>query len=154
TAATPATAGTPSSFTVTALNASNATDTGYTGTVHFTSSDIGSPVLPANYTFVLADGGAHTFTNGVTFHTKGTQTITATDTGNSSIAGTSNNVTVNPGPVQTITVSIPSSQVPGVAFNTGSITLKDLFNNAITSTADTFQFSSTDPAASLPATGQ
>jgi len=40
-----ATAGTSFHFTVTALNASNNIVTGYTGTVHFTSTD-GSAVVP------------------------------------------------------------------------------------------------------------
>ena len=35
--------------------------TGYTGTIHFTSSDV-QAVLPANYTFTTADGGMHRFT--------------------------------------------------------------------------------------------
>ena len=33
---------------------------GYTGTVHFTSSDA-KAALPVNYTFAAADAGAHTF---------------------------------------------------------------------------------------------
>jgi hypothetical protein len=154
TATTPATAGTPSSVTVTALNSGNGTVTGYTGTVQFSTSDTGSPTLPGNYTFQPGDAGVHTFTNLVTFHSAGTQTITATDTVTSSINGTSNNVTVNPGPVHTVAVSIPSPQVPGVAFHNGAITLKDAFNNTIASSTDTFQFTSTDTSASLPATGQ
>ena len=66
--------------------------TGYTGTVHFTSSD-GSAVLPANYTFTAGDAGTHVFS--VTLKTAGTQSITATDTVTGSITGTQN-VTVNP----------------------------------------------------------
>ena len=79
-----ATAGAPFSVTVTAPSASNGTATGYTGTVHFTSSD-GQAVLPADYTFTAADAGVHTFT-GVTLKTYGSQTVTATDTANGSIA--------------------------------------------------------------------
>ena len=59
TAPASATAGTAFTVTVTAKNGSNATITGYVGTVHFTSSDPGSPVLPADYTFVSGDNGAH-----------------------------------------------------------------------------------------------
>src|SRR5207253_7301010 len=44
TAPSSVTAGTAFSFTVTALNASNGTTTGYTGTVHFTKSDSGGSV--------------------------------------------------------------------------------------------------------------
>jgi hypothetical protein len=79
-----ATAGTPFIITVTALTAGNQLDAVYTGTVHFTSSD-GAAVLPANYTFTLADTGSHTFS--VTLNTDGNMTITATDKHPSSITG-------------------------------------------------------------------
>jgi len=48
------------SFTVTAKDPYSNTTTGYTGTVHFTSSDA-QAVLPGNYTFTSADAGLHTF---------------------------------------------------------------------------------------------
>jgi hypothetical protein len=66
--------------------------TGYSGTVHFTSSD-GAANLPANYTFTGADAGTHTFT--VTLRTAGGQTVTATDTVNATITLT-RNVVVGP----------------------------------------------------------
>ena len=53
------TAGSPMSVTVTARDQFGNAVTGYTGTVHFTSTDAQS-VLPANYTFLPADNGAHT----------------------------------------------------------------------------------------------
>ena len=43
-------------------------------------------VLPADYTFTSADAGMHVFS--VTLKTNGTQSLTATDTSNSSIKGT------------------------------------------------------------------
>ena len=52
-------AGTPLSFTVTAEDPYSNTAAGYTGTVHFTSSDTAA-VLPANYTFVRGTAGVHT----------------------------------------------------------------------------------------------
>ena len=54
------TAGTPSSFTVSAYNAYGDLMTGYTGTVKFTSSDPNA-VLPAAYPFTAADKGSHAF---------------------------------------------------------------------------------------------
>jgi hypothetical protein len=66
-------------FTTVALDQFNNTTTGYTGTVHFTSSDTGSVTLPANYAFVAGDNGVHTFTTPA-LATVGAQTITATDT--------------------------------------------------------------------------
>ena len=73
----PTTAGAAHNFTVTAQDAFGNVTTGYTGTVHFTSSD-GAAVLPANYTFTGGDAGTHVFS--VTLKTAGTQSITATDT--------------------------------------------------------------------------
>ncbi len=84
-----ATAGTPSSFTVTALDALDNTATGYTGTVHFTSTD-GAATLPADSTLT---NGVGTFP--VTLRTAGSQTITATDTVTSSISGTSGAIAVS-----------------------------------------------------------
>jgi hypothetical protein len=69
---------------VVALDASNQVVPGYTGTVHFTSSD-GQATLPADYTFTAADNGSHLFS--VMFGTGGRQTLTATDTSTSSITG-------------------------------------------------------------------
>ena len=70
-------------ITVTAKDAYGNTDTGYTGTVHFTSSDSAATV-PANSTLT---SGTKTFTNGVTFGNSGTQTVTATDTVHALITG-------------------------------------------------------------------
>jgi hypothetical protein len=84
-----ATMGSSFQISVTALDPYNNTDTNYGGTVHFTSSD-GAATLPADMglTFGVA-------TPSITFNTMGTQTVTATDTGNSSINGTSAGTTVN-----------------------------------------------------------
>jgi len=88
----PATAGTAGNSTVTAKDANGNTATGYTGTVHFTSSD-GAAALPGDYTFVSGDAGAKTFS--ATLNTAGTQSITATDTATASINGTQSGITVN-----------------------------------------------------------
>jgi hypothetical protein len=58
---------------------------GYTGTVHFSSTD-SKATLPANYTFTAADKGVHTFT-GLVLRTKGKQKITITDTHNGLLTG-------------------------------------------------------------------
>ena len=75
-------------FTVTALDAFNNPTTGYTGTIHFTSTD-SSALLPANSTLT---NGSGTFS--ATLMTVGSQTITATDTVTSSITGTTANISV------------------------------------------------------------
>ena len=87
-ASSPQSAGTPFTTTVTAQDAQGNVALGYTGTVHFTSSDPQAAV-PGDYTFVAGDQGAHTFS--VTLKTAGTWTIRVNDkggsqTGNYSIA--------------------------------------------------------------------
>jgi hypothetical protein len=77
-------AGVATSVLVVALDASNQVVTGYTGTVHFTSSDAGA-TLPTDYTFTASDDGMHVFS--VTFATAGRQNITATDTSTNSAVG-------------------------------------------------------------------
>jgi hypothetical protein len=88
TAPATAAAGSTFNFIVTALTAANTTATGYTGTVHFTSSD-GKAVLPANS--ALLNG---VMTLPAVLNTAGAQTITATDTVTASITGTSGTITV------------------------------------------------------------
>jgi hypothetical protein len=81
-----ATVGVPFGFTVTALDALGNPVVGYTGTIHFTSSDRGA-TLPADYTFTAADQGVHTFSKGATLRNLGKQSITAVDPSNASVAG-------------------------------------------------------------------
>jgi len=75
-------------FTVTALDASNNTVTGYSGTVHFTSTD-SKAQLPADSTL---QGGSKVFSS--TLPTAGGQTIAATDTAAASLSGSSGTITV------------------------------------------------------------
>lgn len=81
----PAIAGSPARVEVVALDANNHVVAGYTGTVHFTSSD-SEATLPADYTFSASDNGSHLFS--VTFAATGDQTLTVTETKTSSITGT------------------------------------------------------------------
>lgn len=87
-----ATAGSPFSFSVTARDASNAILTGYTGTVHFSSSDRSSPVLPADYTFSTTDNGTRQFS--ATLQTTGSQTITVDQVAGSAPVATSSAISV------------------------------------------------------------
>jgi hypothetical protein len=77
-------AGVARTFTVTAHNEDHTVDTGYTGTVHFSSSDP-QAVLPADHVFTAADAGVHTFA--ATLETAGTQTISTWDVPHGSISG-------------------------------------------------------------------
>ena len=89
--ASPVSAGAAGSLTVTALDGSSNTATGYRGTVHFTSSDP-KAVLPADYTFTSADAGVHVFS--VTLKTYGSQSVTVTDAANATIGGSRSGIAV------------------------------------------------------------
>ncbi len=145
-----AAAGSPFSVTVTALDAANNVATSYTGTVHFTKTDSGAgSSVPANYTFAAGDNGVHTFTNGATLVTAGTQTLTATDTVTGSINGTSGNVAVSAAAATHFSVSAPANATAGSAFNV-TVTALDQFNNTATGYAGTVHFTSSDGTATLP----
>jgi hypothetical protein len=98
----------PFTVTVTAMDASDDPVTDYAGTLHFTSSD-GSATLPANYTFVGGDNGSHTFTDGVTLQTVGTQSVKARDTVDNSINGTVNVAVMRVKHARTITLRLRGS---------------------------------------------
>src|SRR5207249_3522818 len=143
------TAGSTFSLTVTAQDAFNNTVTGYTGQIHFSSTDA-LAVLPANYTFVGGDNGAHTFTNAVTLKTSGPQTVTVNDTTTPAITGTSSTIAVHPGRAVTFSVSAPPSAAAGAAFDV-TVTVKDAFDNVVTGYLGTVHFTSTDGSNVLPA---
>jgi len=141
------TAGGAGSFTVTAQNADGTTDTSYTGTVHFTSSD-GQAVLPADYTFTAADAGVHTFS--ATLLTAGTQSLTATDTTTGSLTGSETGITVKAAAASTIIVTgFPSPTTAGVA-GSFTVTLRDLYGNIASGYTGTVHFTSSDAKAALP----
>ncbi len=140
-----ATAGTAFNFTVTALDGLNNPMTGYTGTVQFTSTD-GTAVLPANTTLI---NGVGTFS--ATLKTAGSQTITATDTVAAPLTETSGPISVAASTTGAhFTISAPSAATAGTAFNFTATAL-DAFNNTMTGYTGTVHFTSTDPAAVLPA---
>ncbi len=142
----PTTAGTSPTVTVTALDASNNPVPGYTGTVHFTSTDAAA-TLPSDYTFVSADGGTHAFT--ATLKTAGSQSLTATDTVTGSITGTQA-VTVSPATASHFTVTgFPSPTTPGIS-HSFTVTALDAYGNAATGYVGTIHITSTDLAAVLP----
>ncbi len=143
------TAGTPGTFTVAALDANGHVATGYTGTVHFFSSD-SRAVLPANYTFTAADAGVHTFT--ATFKTVGgNQYIAAQDVANGNIQGGQGGITVNPGPVSQFVINAPTTAQPAGYAIPLTVYAEDAAGNVITNYGGTVHFTSTDAAAWLPA---
>jgi hypothetical protein len=88
TAPSSAIAGSPFTITVTAM-VGEGRDTIINSIIQFTSSD-SAAVLPGYYKFTPSDAGSHTFTNGVTLMTPGSQSITATIIGATAITGTAN----------------------------------------------------------------
>ena len=144
----PIQAGVAGNFTVTALDAFGNTATGYTGTIHFSSSD-SQAILPANYTFTAGDGGVHTFS--ATLKTAGSQSLIATDTATSSIAGTQT-ITVQPAAASSLRVAgFPSPIQAGVAGNF-TVTALDAFGNTATGYTGTIHFTSSDSQADCPPT--
>jgi len=144
----PTTAGVAGSFTVTATDASGNTNTGYTGTVHFSSSDP-QAILPADYNFTAADQGVHTFT--AALKTAGTQAITVIDKNTPILTSTQSGIAVNPAAASALGVSgFPSPLTAGLA---GSITVTamDAYGNTATGYSGTVAFASSDGQANLPA---
>ena len=142
------TAGIARNFTVTVLSPSGGTDTKYTGTIHFTSSDP-QAVLPSNFTFTTALAGVYTFA--VTLKTAGLQSVTATDIADPSVTGTESNITINPAPAISLTIAgLPNPATVGTPANF-TVTAHDPYGNVATGYTGTVHFTSSDPQAALPA---
>jgi subtilisin-like proprotein convertase family protein len=141
------TAGKAGSFTVTARDANGNVDTGYTGTVHFTSSDPQAG-LPADYTFTAADAGSHTFS--AALKTAGTQSLSVTDTAASGLSGTEAGIAVSPAAASRLVVSAPAGSTTGTASSV-TVTAYDPYGNVATGYTGTVHFTSSDGQAVLPA---
>ena len=145
--ANPDTAGTVSNVTVTAVDIYGNAATSYTGTIHFSSSDVQAS-LPADYTFTSADAGAHTFQ--VTLKTSGTQSLSVVDTANPAFASTQAGIVVSAAAASTFAFSgLPTTATAGTA-ETFTVTALDSFGNVATSYVGTVTFTSSDSQAGLP----
>ena len=141
------TAGTAGSVTVTAYDAFGNVATSYTGTVSLSSSDPHA-VLPSYYTFTAADAGQHSFA--VTLDTAGTQSITVTDNGTSSLSATVSSILVQAAAAQVLSVTgLPSTEMAAVASQV-TVTAYDSYGNVATGYSGTIAFSSSDAQALLP----
>ncbi len=105
--------------------------------------------MPANYTFTASDKGSHAFS--ITLKSAGTQTITATDTTGSAMAGTSAGVAVSPAAAGEFVISGLSSSATAGVGQTFTVTAKDPYGNVATGYTGTVHFASSDAAATLPA---
>ena len=106
---TPVPAGTAVTVTLTAQDAFGNVVTDYDGTAHFASSDPQAN-LPDDYSFTPADGGTHTFT--VVLNTPGHQSLSVKDTGDAAIAGSQNDIEVDPLPAATDPLGAPLATDP------------------------------------------
>jgi hypothetical protein len=119
----PAVAGTPANFTVTARDGMGHTLTGYRGSVHFNSSDTRAQ-LPGDYTFTANDNGVHTFM--ATLNTPGTQSLTATDL-TLGVSGSQSGIqVVVPPSITTV------SRSAAVIAQGGTLTVSGSFTDAVT----------------------
>jgi YVTN family beta-propeller protein len=125
--------GQPTNVVVTAKDALGGVATTYTGTVHFTTTDPSlTVVLPPDYTFLPADAGVHTFTNGVTLRTIGEQTVTATDIVTATITGAQAAITVQPGPLHHVVLTPVLMTLTSLAQQQQYTAVgQDVFNNPV-----------------------
>ena len=137
------TAGSVFIFTVTAKDALGNTAAGYTGTVHISSSDAQAS-LSADATLTAGIGFF-----AAALRTAGNQTLTATDTANSSLTGTSAAIAVSAAGRQSFRGVGPATAITGNAVSF-TVTAKDPFNNTAASYTGTVHFTSSDAAATLP----
>jgi hypothetical protein len=137
--------GAPFDIMVQAEDSSGNIVTGYTGTVHFASSDTASGVvLPADYAFTASDQGQHTFSNQTTLVTAGSQMITVTDQ-NAGISGSATVIVNSSAPaVDHCKLTAPPSATAGSPFDITVMAL-DSNGNVVPSYTGTVAFSSTDP---------
>ncbi len=131
----PVTAGTQGQVTVTADNLDGTVDTGYFGTIHFSSTDQQAG-LPADYTFTAADQGVHTFP--VTLCTAGVQSITVTDFRHV-LTGSQTGIVVLPAAPDHLDFSVePSNNTAGHLFNpVVQVSEVDKYDNVETSDSST-----------------
>jgi hypothetical protein len=116
------------------------TGVGYTGTVHFTSSD-SSASLPADATLTNGTG-----TFAVTLHGAGVATISVNDTALNGVLGTSNPIVLTQSSAAYFKVSAPATATTGTPL-TVTITAVDVSGNAATGYTGTVHLTSSDSAA-------
>ncbi len=140
------TAGESRNVEVRVLDAFGNLATGYTGTVRFSSTDP-LAVLPADYTFTSQDGGNKVFA--VTLKTAGTQSLAVSDS-TLGLTGTQTGIAVTAAAVKRFNVTGLEAGVTAGTAGAVTVTATDAYGNA-TGYLGTVRFTSTDPAAVLPA---
>ena len=147
------TAGQPIPVAVNAFAAGGNPAAVFGDTVRFSSSDA-QAILPPDYTFVPADGGAHVFST--TLQTSGPQTVTVTDLENTSLA-TSQSVAVAPAAAVAISVAAGSNQsAPASSAFPVQLQAKvsDAFGNGVPEIPVTFTAPASGPSGTFPGGSQ
>lgn len=137
------TAGKPFSVTVNALDVTGTVVSGFSTTVHFTSSDP-QAVLPNDSPLT---NGTGTFQ--LTLKTAGIQTATVSDLTKGLTPATLSSLSVNSGSATHFSVASPSAATISIPVN-ASVTAVDDFANVATSYSGTVHLTSSDPQAVLP----
>lgn len=144
------TAGESISLTVQATDAYGNAVSGYTGTVHLSSTDVLAG-LPADYTFAAEDNGIHTFSvylgtatsNGIVW------SFGAVDSSVATTLATITNFEVISAAATSFTLNAPTNIVAGQSF-TAKMTAKDAFGNTVKNYFGTVHFATSSALAGLP----
>jgi hypothetical protein len=125
------------------------TVTGYTGKVHFASTDA-KATLPTAYAFTAADAGVHTFNVGLHTATPNgvVWSVTATD-GGTTLAATMTNFEVSNGAAAAFSLKVPTNITAGQAFSLKLVVL-DAWGNTVKNYFGTVHFSDSVAALGLP----
>ena len=115
----------------------------FADTIHLTSTD-GQAVLPAD--FVLTGGAKQV---SIKLRTPGTQTITATDTGNESLTATSGSINAGVAIAKFVVSALATTTAGSIASFT--VTAKDAVGNTATGYTGTVHITTSDANATLPA---
>ena len=145
----PILAGSPGSLTVTAYDAEGEVDTGYRGTIHFSSTDPAA-TLPNDYTFTAGDNGDHDFQASIVFRSEGEHILTVTETADPSITGSQTEIVVVPAEAAELFVSGIQSPIAVGRASDVIVTAYGADGNVVTDYSGTVHFDSTDPDATLP----
>ena len=112
----------------------------FAGTVHLTSSDPDAS-LPADYAFTPGDAGSHTFGDGATLTTAGSQSIGVADTADG-FDPASTPVTVTPAAPDHVAAPGPTGAVAGQA-EPLTFQVQDRFGNVVTTSSAAVSFTCT-----------
>ena len=138
-------AGVPASFAVSAINTDGSANTGYRGTVAFTSTDA-SAVLPPAHTFTTGEAGQANFN--VTFKASGAQTLNASDAASSLLTATANWQVSAAAGVDCVIDQLPTAAPAGAVLGL-RVTVRDGFQNRASGFAGSVALASSDPRAQV-----